>query len=180
MRKQLEPKTVYEIYKAEGTISEIAKKFGVSVSTVRRIKSLQYKKYKDIVEYFENNFENNSENNSENKDQKSDEEIIEAEKVNPELDKYMKIKEKIKKLNKEMLIADLIAILEKYFTPIIIKCVFDNILQNEKFQKLLNATVDQIKKADDPKFYVEAVKTLILGLLLQILKEEQIPKILGG
>jgi len=172
MRKQLEPKTVYEIYKAEGTLSKIAKKFGVSVSTVRRIKSLQYKKYRDIIEYFENNFEN--------KDQESDEEIIEAEKVNPELDKYMKIKEKIKNLNKEILTADLIAILEKYFTPIIIKCIFDNVLQNKKFQELLNATVDQIKKADDPKFYVEAVKTLILGLLLQILKEEQIPKILGG
>ena len=178
MKKQLDDLTVYKIYKAEGSLSEIARNFNTSISTVRRIKKLEYKKYKDAIEKY------SSEESKGNKIQDAFFNPPQPAKINmakkEEIEKHKKIGEKIQNLNRDVLIADLIAILEKYFTPIVIKCVFDNILKNEKFEELLDATVEQIKRANDSKFYVDAVKTLFLGLLLQLLKEDSIPKILGG
>jgi len=173
-KKNLTDEIIYQIYTSDLPAKELAEKYGVSVSTISRIKNLALKKYRDAVEKMKN---------SKKKVNQKKEKIYERrqklkDNVKITQDKLEKIKEKIQKLTTEMLIADLIAILDKYFSPIVIKCIYDNILSSEKFKALIDNTVKQIKEAGEPQFYVEAVRTLILGLLLQIVREEYIPKIL--
>jgi len=163
-RKNLTDEIIYKIYKEDLPAKEIAKKYNISISTVSRIKNLVLKKYKEAVEKMENKSKNKTTRKKK------------TPKISPK--HTLKIEEKIKQLNSEILIADLVAILDKYFTPIVIKCIYDNVLTSENFKKLIDNTVEQIKKTGKPEFYVEAVRTLILGLLLQILKEDHIPKIL--
>ena len=173
-KKNLSDKIIYQIYIEDLPLKELAKKYGVSTSTVSRIKNLTLKRYKEAIE--------NIKKSKKEINQKKEEIYERRQKIKNNLkiskDKSEKIKEKIQNLTTEILIADLVAILDKYFSPIVIKCVYDNILNSEKFKNLISITVRQIKEAGEPQFYIEAVKTLILGLLLQILKEEQIPKIL--
>jgi transposase-like protein len=156
---------IYEIYKAEGSLKEIAKKYGVSASTVRRIKNLEYKKYEEAIKRIE--------------EAKHKQQSVPKNKQVTTQGKNQILIEKIAQLNKEMFIADIISLLDKYFTALVVKCVYDNILTEPKFEELIEKTIDQIKKVNDPKYYIEAVKTIFLGIILQIVKEDQVPNLLG-
>ena len=50
---------IISIYFEDAPVKDIAKKYRVSVATVRRIKNLEYKKYKEIIEEYKK--KNNSE-----------------------------------------------------------------------------------------------------------------------
>jgi len=179
-RKQLTDDIIYAIYNQSGRLSDIAKKFNVSPTTVRRIKNLTYDKYKKIIDKFEQEqIQKNKvkiQDAVETKLVRKRKEIKEADKVdNVDENVKNKIQEKMERMDKDVLVSDIVSLLEEYFTPIVIKAIFENVFKDEKFEALLKESANKIKELQDINFYAETVKTIFLGLLMQTIKEKYIP-----
>jgi len=158
--KKLTDQEIYEIYlkatKEKIPASKLAKEYNTSVSTVTRIKSLKYPKYKKIIEMY---------SQEKNKVQ-----------VDPKKDKNP-LQEKIENMNKEVFISDILRILADIYTPFILKIIYDDILSSEKISKLIDKSIQLIKQEKSEDFYIETIKTFIAGLHLQILKPDIVESI---
>lgn len=176
-RKQLTDDIIYAIYNQSGRLSDIAKKFNVSPTTVRRIKNLTYDKYKKIIDKFEQEqIQKNKvkiQDAVETKLVRKRKEIDEVDEVDKNVKN--KIQEKMERMDKDVLVSDIVSLLEEYFTPIVIKAIFENVFKDEKFEALLKESANKIKELQDINFYAETVKTIFLGLLMQTIKEKYIP-----
>jgi len=171
MARQLNEKDILDIYYAEGSTRELAKLFDTSVSTVSRIKSLKYDKYKKIIEQSKKVEDVKVEDEVKISDDTK--KVIEA---NPK-DKNEMILNKIKELNYDIVAGDVLAILSNYFNPLILKFIYDNLLEEENFKQLINQLIDKIKEVNTAEFYAETIKQIILAILLQTMKEEYVKKL---
>ena len=170
IRQKIPDDIILKIYLEDDKVSNIATKYGVSQITVTRIKKLAYPRYAKIINTYK----------EKNKQSKR----IKRRKIPLKKDKSKEIKtisieEKIKNFTPDMLKADLIAVLSNYFTPLILKFLLDNILSEKQFEELIDTTAKKIKEENNQDFYVDTVKTLLLGLMLQIVKEEHIPSLIS-
>ncbi len=172
IRQKIPDDIILKIYLEDDKVSNIATKYGVSQMTVTRIKKLAYPRYAEIINAYKKN-----------KELKQSKRIklkkIPLKDKSEEI-KTIRIEEKIKNFTPDMLKADLVAVLSNYFTPLILKFLLDNILSEKQFEELIDTTAKKIREENNQDFYVDAVKTLLLGLMLQVVKEEHIPSLISG
>ena len=171
MREKLNKKTVltaediYNIYQSDKKQSELAIEYGVSKSTISRIKQLKLKKYQDVIKEIESK-----------KNKLPEKKIEEIQKLST-VDKNQIILDKIQNLNFEIIAGDMLAILSNYFNPLTLKFIYDNLLEEERFKELLNELIVKIKEVNTAEFYADSIKQLILAVFLQIMKEEYVKKL---
>jgi len=156
-KTKLTDQIIYEIYNSKENIHDIAKKYNVSESTVRRIKKLEYKKYAEAIARISG------------KKIKKVEEIKKENKENKEIE--------FKEINKDQFAGILFGILTKYVQPEIAKFIIDNYIMSEKVENLINGLINKINETKDINFYKESLVTMTTLLLQKILQPKYLLKI---
>jgi len=167
----------YLIENQSTPIKVIAKNFGVSEATVSRIKR-QEGRYKNIIlNYISEQLvkKRKSKKTKEIPTKKSTEELPQK-KVSKEAIKDA-FEAKIKILNYDIFVGDIIAVLQTTYTPIMIKIILDNFIEPEPYKELVLKTIEEIKKVKTKDFYTKALKTFITGIYVRTLSENALKKI---
>lgn len=182
-RKTISNETVIKVHQylienKKATIDEVAKKFDVSRATVSRIKR-QEGRYKDIImNYITEQLAKKRKpkkvaktpGKSKTLTELSDQEIHEQA-VEDAFSAKMKI------LNYDIFVGDIIAVLQSTYTPLMIKLIIDNFIEPEPYKELILKTIEEIKKVKTKDFYTKALKTFITGIYVRTLTENALKKI---
>jgi LysM repeat protein len=157
---------IIAIYNENLPTKEIAKKYNVSVATVRRIKNLEYKKYKDVIEKYKQEKTSKSIDTEDNKNNTKTT-LTSAEQLLP------------KELTIDDFVNVLFVVLNKYIQPEVSKFLIDNYVVNEKTIELTKGLVNKINEVKTVKFYKEALAMLTNILLRKCFSDETYFKLFG-
>ena len=177
---------IYEEAKAgKKSMNEIAKKYGVSSITVRRIRDKVYKKYREVIDgVSEQNdkkrkidenlkVKSNTTIDKKKEDPKNDEKIIQVEE-----DKARAVEEKLKTITKDELLSTLYNILSEYLTPKIISFLHQTIVEEPKNEKLFNDIIEKLHNNSSLEVYSTILKMLVVLFVSNVLTDEYVQKIL--
>ena len=149
---------IISIYFEDAPVKDIAKKYRVSVATVRRIKNLEYKKYKEIIEEYKK--KNNSEIIAQSTPQP-------AQQILP------------REITIEEFTNVLFSVLVKYIQPEIAKFLIDNYVLGNKTIELTNKLIAKINEVKTVDFYKEAIAMITNILLQKCFTPETFKKVFG-
>lgn len=188
-RKQLSEETVYDIYKSTGTLKEIAEKYNVSISTVRRIKSTTYEKYAKIVKKFVGKLAKKLRKNKEEADIEAKKTKETKKSVGKLAEKKLRKKEKVEAKEvkaktenvktKDEVAGILFNLLLKYLQPEIAKYLIDNYIVSKKISNLIDPLIVKINEVNDEEYYRDVLTTLIALLLQKTFQQDQFMKLFG-
>ena len=133
---------IWEDLKNENDSNKIAKKYGVSRSTVIRIKNKTYDKYKTII----NNYENSKNKKSISKKTNS-----------------RSLKQSAFKRTEDELKGILLKLLEPILQPVLLKFVLDNIIEHQAFKTMLTEFAQKEYTAEEWNKYILNMFVIILN-----------------
>jgi len=158
---KLTDQKIFEIYNDKRSNKEIAKDYGISVSTVRRIKSLEYKKYAEAVARI-----------SDEKNKKENKKIQTSDNLNTSNTEI-----EFKEINKDQFAGVIFSVLTTYVQPEIAKFIIDNYILSEKLDNLINGLINKINEVKSVDFYKESIVTIVTLLIQKILQPKYVEKL---
>jgi len=163
--KRIMDEIIIEIYKDNLPIKELAKKYNVSPITVKRIKNLEYNRYKKVIENYLKTQNKSIKEVKKVKDTKE----VKSETKNDQLG-YLD-------LSFDQFTGIIFSVLTNYVQPVIAKFLIDNYVLSKETKTLMETLLQKINESKSESFFKNTLAIVVSGLMSKCLQEKYFEKI---